>query len=140
MACAVAHIMDGPLNPSVTHGHMDGGAGAVVTFLGVVRSEEHGARIDALEYTTYDPMAERILRALAADAIERFSVRSIAAEHSRGRVAVGECSFRLTIASVHRREALDAADWFIERMKRDAPIWKRPIPAPSPAVIDGAAI
>jgi molybdopterin-guanine dinucleotide biosynthesis protein A len=48
----------------------------------------------------------------------------IAVEHSRGRVQPGECSFRLQMAAKHRQEALAAMAEFIDRMKRDAPIWK----------------
>jgi molybdopterin synthase catalytic subunit len=48
-------------------------------------------------------------------------------EHSRGRVAAGECSFRLRVAASHRPEALRAVEEFIDRMKRDVPIWKTPV-------------
>jgi molybdopterin synthase catalytic subunit len=42
---------------------------------------------------------------------------------------VGAASFRLLVRAAHRREALDAADAYIERMKRDVPIWKTAVPA-----------
>jgi molybdopterin synthase catalytic subunit len=85
---------------------------------------EDGCLIAGLRYEMYDPMAERVLASLAHEAIEQFGVKEIRVEHSRGFVGAGERSFRLEIASAHRREALDAMDWYIDRMKRDAPIWK----------------
>jgi molybdopterin synthase catalytic subunit len=40
----------------------------------------------------------------------------------------GQCSFRLQVASAHRAEALAAMTEFIDRLKRDVPIWKSPVP------------
>lgn len=121
-------IADGPLEDS--RPALAEGAGAVITFLGIVRSDESGAPIEGLDYTAYEPMASRVLEHLAREAVSRFGVLAAHVEHSRGFVSTGACSFRLTIAGAHRREALDAMDWFIERMKQDAPIWKRAVSAP----------
>ena len=98
--------------------------GAVLIFEGIVRAEEDGQRIDALIYTAYEPMATMELTKLAHDVCARHSLARMKVEHSRGRVGVGEVSFRLTIRSPHRKEALAAMDEFIDRMKHDVPIWK----------------
>ena len=98
--------------------------GAVVVFEGIVRGEEDGQRIAALNYTAYDPMATMELTKLAQDVLVKHGLTRVAVEHSRGRVGVGEVSFRLTIWSVHRKESLAAMDEFIDRMKKDVPIWK----------------
>jgi molybdopterin synthase catalytic subunit len=119
-------LTEGPIEPEPPR--TPAGCGAATVFLGVVRGEEQGSPIDALEYTTYDPMAELVLRSLAGEALARFGVRRVDVTHSKGRVRAGECSFRLLVAGAHRREVLTATEWFIERMKEDAPIWKRPIP------------
>ena len=98
--------------------------GAVLVFEGIVRSEEDGQPIDALNYTAYEPMATMELTKLAQDVLDKYGLKQIAVEHSRGRVGVGEISFRLSIWSPHRKESLAATDEFIDRMKRDVPIWK----------------
>jgi molybdopterin synthase catalytic subunit len=103
------------------------GAGAVLHFHGVVRRTEQNLAIRGLDYVVYQPMAERTLEQVANEAIERFGLLAIHAEHSHGFVAVGECSFRLIVAASHRREAIDAMDWFIDRLKQIVPIWKRPV-------------
>jgi molybdopterin synthase catalytic subunit len=100
------------------------GAGAVVVFEGIVRAREGERDIDALHYETYEPMAQNMLEAIATELIARHGLLGMHVEHSRGRVAVGECSFRLAVMSRHRKEALAAMDEFIDRMKRDVPIWK----------------
>ena len=124
-------ISTGPLPPAQTHAAP--GAGAIVVFEGVVRAREGDREIEAIHYETYEPMAQNTLAALGEELCARHELLEMRIEHSRGRVAVGECSFRLTVVSSHRKEALSAMDEFIDRMKRDVPIWKRPRPPISPA-------
>jgi molybdopterin synthase catalytic subunit len=119
-------ILDGPL-PAHTAGPIPGGAGAVTIFEGIVRRLEDGRELDALDYQAYEPMARDQLRRLCEDLIQRHGLLAIDVAHSRGRVAVGECSFRLVIHAPHRQEALAAMDEFINRLKRDVPIWKSPV-------------
>ena len=119
-------IIDGPL-PREPIALLSDGAGAVIDFEGIVRPDEGGRGIEGLNYQTYDPMAQMSLQKLAEQACERFGLIGLSAEHSRGHVPTGQCSFRLRIAAAHRKEALAAMDWFIDVMKRDVPIWKQPV-------------
>lgn len=120
-------LREGPLNAAPAPSPPDG-CGAVVLFEGVVRGREAEQPIAALEYEAYEPMASRVLRSLAESIAAAHGLAALRCEHSVGRVAVGKRSFRLTIAAPHRAEALAAAADFIDRMKRDAPLWKTPIP------------
>jgi molybdopterin synthase catalytic subunit len=72
-------------------------------------------------------MAQRVLQALAEELSCRHGLIGLTVEHSRGRVAVGQCSFRLQVTAPHRQPALVAMGQFIDRMKQDAPIWKSPV-------------
>ncbi|MEI6274068.1 MAG: molybdenum cofactor biosynthesis protein MoaE [Phycisphaerae bacterium] len=101
--------------------------GATVVFEGIVRANEQGRTIRALSYEAYEPMATNSLTQLANDILSKHTLIAITVEHSRGEVAAGERSFRLAIDSAHRKEALAAMDEFIDRMKRDVPIWKTAI-------------
>jgi molybdopterin synthase catalytic subunit len=116
-------IVDGPLPAAAPAPHVEH-AGALVSFEGIVRPIEDGRRIAALDYEAYQPMAQAQLRRLAEDVLHRHGLLGVRVEHSRGRVPAGACSFRLRIASRHRPEALRATEEFIDRMKRDVPIWK----------------
>ena len=128
-------IMDGPLDAAAgacsACGGADHRAGAKVVFDGVVRAIEEGRPLIALEYQTYEPMAQNQLRDLAADIIAKHGLLGVIVRHSRGRVPVGAVSFRMTVLAPHRKEALTAMDEFIDRMKRDVPIWKSPVFAES---------
>jgi molybdopterin synthase catalytic subunit len=119
-------ITDGPL-PAWTPAPGLEGAGAFLLFEGLVREREGDGRVTALDYQAYEPMAQSMLAQIGADIRERFGLSAVRIEHSRGRVPVGACSFRLVIQSPHRREALRAMDEFIDRLKQDVPIWKRPV-------------
>ena len=105
-----------------------GGAGAVVCFEGLVRPTENGRPIRGLCYEAYEPMARDLLMSIAEELVRRHDLVALCAEHSKGLVLVGECSFRLRIAGRHRQEALAAMGEFIDRLKRDVPIWKAAVP------------
>jgi molybdopterin synthase catalytic subunit len=100
------------------------GAGAVVCFEGIVRPLEDGRPIRGLCYEAYEPMARDMLVAIGEETVCRHGLVGLCVEHSKGVVLVGECSFRLQIAGRHRQEALAAMGQFIDRLKKDVPIWK----------------
>lgn len=108
-----------------------GSCGAELRFDGVVRREEPqaGASCDiaALDYETYEPMTERLLHELATTIAREHGLAMLVALHSRGRVEVGRTSFVLRVRSAHRAEALAAVTAFIDRLKREVPIWKHPV-------------
>jgi molybdopterin synthase catalytic subunit len=98
--------------------------GAAIVFDGVVRADEGGRIIRALAYEVYEPMASNMLTELGREMLAKHGLVAIMVEHSRGEVPVGQLSFRLTVHALHRAEALAAVGEFIDRMKRDVPIWK----------------
>ena len=101
------------------------GAGAWVEFRGMVRREENGQAIGALEYEAYSPMAEhemrRIIEAIASAKPCLFA-RVI---HRVGIIPVGEAAIYVGVAGKHRAEAFGLLTEFIDGLKRDVPIWKR---------------
>jgi molybdopterin synthase catalytic subunit len=118
-------IVPRPLDAAAPDTHAD--AGAIVQFEGVVRPTEDGRTLISLEYEAYRPMADNMLGDLAQQVLEEHSLSAITVEHSTGTVRVGERSFRLVVAAPHRAQALSAMASFIDRMKQEVPIWKRPV-------------
>jgi molybdopterin synthase catalytic subunit len=119
----MVRITEGPLPPR-RESRPPPGAGAGVVFEGIVRADEAGRRIEALAYESYQPMAQRQMEKVARALIDRHGLIGLDVEHSVGRVPVGGCSLRLIVWAAHRREALAAAEAFIDVLKRDVPIWK----------------
>lgn len=100
--------------------------GAVVTFSGNVRNHNRGREVDYLEYDAYRPMAERQLRKIAQEAVERWGAR-IAIQHRVGRLEIGEASVLVVAACAHRGDAFDACRYAIDTLKERVPIWKREV-------------
>jgi molybdopterin synthase catalytic subunit len=124
-------IVEGPIMAHYPAPPVEG-AGAVVTFDGLVRPTENGKPITGLIYESYDAMALKELDRLARATIAQFGVLAIHAIHSKGFVGNGQRSFVLVIHGKHRKECLAAADHFIDAMKKDVPIWKSPVFAEEP--------
>src|SRR5438034_10144496 len=103
----------------------DPAAGALVTFLGTTRNANAGRRAVRLEYEAFSRMAEREMRALAATATKRWTLRKVAMVHRIGIVPVGEASVAIAVSAGHRAEAFAACRWLIDRLKEIVPIWKR---------------
>jgi molybdopterin synthase catalytic subunit len=104
----------------------DDGLGAAIYFAGIVRRQEAGVAITAIDYEAFEPMArhqfELIFRAIEA----RWPIDSIRLIHRLGRVAVNEPSLWVEVMAPHRGEAFAACQFLIDEMKRLVPIWKKP--------------
>ena len=100
-------------------------AGAIAAFVGVVRDEHGGRRVHHLVYEAYPPMAEQELGRIAVEMRERWRLTRIAMAHRTGRLEIGEASVVIAVGAPHRREALEACAFGIERIKQNVPIWKK---------------
>jgi molybdopterin synthase catalytic subunit len=96
--------------------------GAIASFTGLVRSDD-GVTAIALEH--YPAMTDAALQALAEAAMQRWSLEGCTLIHRVGRMAVGEAIVLVITAAGHRAAALDACAFLIDRLKTDAPFWKK---------------
>lgn len=106
-------------------------AGAVVTFQGVTRE------VARLEYEAYAEMALERMAAIVADAIARHGLCAAAAEHRVGTVSLSEPSVIVAASAAHRGEAFAGAREIIDRIKAEAPIWKKEVSAVGEAWVEG---
>src|SRR5262245_37896948 len=106
---------------------MSAGMGAVIYFLGVVRGTEADGVITAIEYESFQRMAEHQFQLLFDQMEKRWPVESVRLVHRLGVVKVNEPSLWVEIVAPHRGEAFAACQWLIDEMKRVVPIWKKPI-------------
>jgi len=102
-----------------------GVAGAWLEFRGVVRGEENGQKIAALEYEAYPEMAEREIRRLLEALAAQHPCLAARVIHRVGIISVGETAIYVGVAGRHRGEALALLAKFMDGLKRDVPIWKR---------------
>ena len=102
-------------------------AGAVVTFVGVVRDHADGRDgVYAMTYEAYEEPAVRVMHEIVAEARRRWpDVERVALLHRVGRLELSEPSVAVAVSSPHRGEAFDAACYCIDTLKETAPIWKQ---------------
>lgn len=108
------------------------GAGAIVTFTGVVRDADAGGLV-AMEIEHYPAMTQKALEAIADEAMKRWSLADALVIHRFGRLEPGERIMMVATASRHRKHAFEAAEYLMDYLKSRAPFWKKEILA------DGAA-
>ncbi len=106
---------------------LKGGMGAVVIFLGVVRSESRGRAVDRVEIEVYEEMAVRQLEAIKREALERFGVDEVLIIHRYGSLKAMERIMMIAVGAAHRAEAFEACRYIIENIKRRVPIWKKEV-------------
>jgi molybdopterin synthase catalytic subunit len=102
-------------------------SGAIASFLGIVREFARGRQVEYLEYDAYPEMALIKMREIGGEIHSRWPVDRIAMVHRIGRLIVGEASVAIAISSPHRREALRACAYAIERLKEIVPVWKKEV-------------
>lgn len=98
------------------------GAGAVATFTGLVRSDDG---VGTLELEHYPGATEAALTRLAEQACARWSLGAATIVHRVGPMQPGERIVFVAAAAPHRAAALEACAYLIDRLKTDAPFWKR---------------
>ncbi len=97
-------------------------AGAVATFTGLVRADDGVA---TLELEHYPGATEAALTKVAAGAVERWNLHGATIVHRVGPMHPGERIVFVAAASAHRAASLEACAYLIDRLKTDAPFWKR---------------
>ena len=120
------HITSDPLEPnSVTEIVRNNSNGAVITFLGTTRDSTDGKNVNYLEYEAYQPMAQNMIQQILDEVKERWEIEDLAISHRLGKVEIGEISMVVAISSPHRKQAFEAGQYSIDRIKEIVPIWKK---------------
>ncbi len=97
--------------------------GALVTFLGVVRDDG----IEVMELEAYEEVAVKELGTIRDEAFAKYPVTAVEVIHRIGRLRVGENILLIVVGAGHRKEAFDACEHILERIKQSVPIWKKEI-------------
>jgi molybdopterin synthase catalytic subunit len=102
--------------------------GAHSIFLGQVRADRiKGKTVKAIEYTTYEEMANHQMMLIRKDIFQQYALTCMHVYHSLGRVETGEICLFVFASAPHRNVAIDACEETVERMKRELPVWGREI-------------
>lgn len=103
----------------------DPGAGAVVTFTGLVRDMNLGDTVGALFLEHYPGMTEAVLQDIIDEARQRWALTRVRVIHRVGRLAVGERIVFVGVACAHRQGAFAGCEFIMDYLKTRAPFWKK---------------
>lgn len=129
MGAIVARVTTEPIRHERVAAALAGAAhGAELLFYGVVRNTNEGRPVLAVSYDVFAPLAEATFRAIGEEALAQWGGGGelrVVVVHRAGRLAVGEASVVVGVASPHRDEAYRASRYVIEQLKIRSPIWKQ---------------
>ena len=99
--------------------------GAIVTFSGVMRSQNDGDAVSAMTLEHYPGMTETELARVEAEAGKRWPLQASLIVHRVGALRPGDNIVLVVTASAHREAAFAAAEFLMDYLKTRAPFWKK---------------
>ncbi len=125
---SMIELTQSPLNPEAISSKVRNDTnGAVVTFLGTTRNNFQGQPVLSLEYEAFDEMALTKMEEIRAELQAQFAIEDIAISHRVGTVPIGEISLVIAVASPHRKQAFQACQQAVDRVKEIVPIWNQEV-------------
>ncbi|MFI7552424.1 molybdenum cofactor biosynthesis protein MoaE [Micromonospora sediminimaris] len=127
MVTVISSVTDQPLDLAAHEAAVaDRRAGAVVSFVGVVRDHDHGRSVVSLEYEGH-PNAEKVLQEVADEIAADPDVYAVAISHRIGPLAIGDVALAAAVSTAHRAAAFAACARLVDEAKARLPIWKRQV-------------
>lgn len=99
--------------------------GAVVLFSGEVRNNNLDKEVQHLEFEAFEPMANSMIKEILDFAKEKWKLEIAICQHRLGKVEISESAVCVITSSKHRKEAYEANQYIMERVKHEVPIWKK---------------
>ena len=119
------HLSEAPIPQGATV--FADGEGADVQFLGTVRGEEEGRAITGIEYSVYQPMADKELEKLCERGQREHGTHRVEIQHRLGFVPACEPSIVIRVKTKHSAAAFEVCHWYLKEIKTSVPIWKKPV-------------
>tara|TARA_R110002072_G_scaffold72354_3_gene173041 strand:+ start:13353 stop:13799 length:447 start_codon:yes stop_codon:yes gene_type:complete len=102
--------------------------GAHSIFLGQVRNDVINHKtVAAIDYSAYEEMANDKFHEIRETAFEKYPLNCMHIYHSLGKVATGEICLFVFTSSKHRKDAMAACEYLVERIKAEAPVWGKEV-------------
>ncbi|MEA3324881.1 MAG: molybdenum cofactor biosynthesis protein MoaE [Euryarchaeota archaeon] len=108
-------------------------AGAVVTFLGIVRDDG----IVGMEIEAYTKRAIHELGLIRDEALEQFDLTSLDVIHRTGSLAVSDNILLIVCGAPHRKDAFAACEYVIDELNERVPMWKKELSEDGGRWVDG---
>ncbi|TRX53820.1 molybdopterin synthase catalytic subunit MoaE [Thalassomonas sp. M1454] len=99
--------------------------GAVVTFIGRVRDNNDGLKVEHLFLEHYSGMTEKCLADIVEQARAQWQIGNVCVIHRYGQLNIGDKIVFVGVTSKHRKDAFSAAEFIMDYLKVSAPFWKK---------------
>ena len=99
--------------------------GALVTFTGLVRSDNASLQVSSMELEHYPGMTERSIQGIVDEARRRWGLLAVKVIHRVGLLQPGEQIVYVGVSSPHRGDAFAACEFIMDYLKTRAPFWKK---------------
>jgi molybdopterin synthase catalytic subunit len=119
-------VQSAPFDPGAEVSAFTGavrGAGAVVSFTGLVRDDE--GRLSGMEIEHYPGMTDKAIAKILDQAMSRWALVDALVIHRYGKLTPGEAIMMVATAAPHRGDAFAAAEFLMDYLKSRAPFWKK---------------
>ncbi len=102
----------------------NGDFGATVIFIGTVRNYGDNGQVIGMSYEAYVGMAEERIKNIEIEVKKKWDVKEIRVVHRVGDLKLGDNSITIAISTPHSKDAYDASQFILNKIKQDVPIWK----------------
>ena len=99
------------------------GAGALTIFIGFVKGEVDGKKVNELDYSVYEPYTSEKLNEIANSELDN-DIYDIRIYHRTGNLTVGEPTVYIFVVAKSRKKAFEKAREVLERVKHEPYIFK----------------
>lgn len=100
-------------------------AGAIGLFIGVVRGESEGQKVEKLQLEAYEEKADQVLDKICGDLTQKPGIVDVQIHHLLGEFKVGDDLVYVAVAGAHRQDVFPVLREAVERYKHEAPIFKK---------------
>ena len=104
---------------------VDGGVGAVCSFIGTVRDRSDGTSVSSMELEHYPGMTDRAIEAMIDEAHRRFDILGARVIHRVGLLQPLDQIVLVAVTSAHRGQSFQACEFLMDYLKTQAPFWKK---------------
>jgi molybdopterin synthase catalytic subunit len=102
-----------------------GDSGATVIFVGIVRNYSENGKVQGMNYESYIGMAEERIKKIEHSVQKMWDIKKINIIHRIGDLHVGDPSVVIAISTPHSKDAFEACQFILEKIKYNVPIWKK---------------
>ena len=126
-------FIEGPIDPtfvaeSITKHTIKTNIGGHSIFLGQIREDSiNDKKVWSIEFTAYQEMALEKSHEIREEIITKYGLTCAHIYHSLGNINVGEICLFVFTSAPHRKEAIDACDEMVDRIKKEVPLWGKEI-------------